>query len=189
MTTQNSDAEWSDGRQAYLAPTLFEYYTATRELEYLERGVAALRAGFAVAPFENYAHTGGGPGNGSVFLCCGDRPGELSSPNWGVLSSAASLEFVRSRGWRDAYVDTTRGHAVGINGCTLRLVAVNTSAHVIALEVATEFVWQAPLELVAVVRQTSSIRWRLAVNGHVPLGPFTPAELREGVKIPPGDLL
>lgn len=88
FTTQNTDAEWSDARQAMVAPTLFAYYRATGEVEYLERGVAALRSGFAVAPFENYAHAGGGDGDPSVFLCCGDKPGELSSPHWGLLSAA-----------------------------------------------------------------------------------------------------
>ena len=51
-TTQNTDAEWSDNRQNYLAVTLLRFYRATHKLEYLERGVAALRSSFAVAPFE-----------------------------------------------------------------------------------------------------------------------------------------
>ena len=59
FTTQNSDAEWSDARQAIIAPTLFAYYSAlaldnqsNAELDnqsnaeqYLQRGVAALRVG------------------------------------------------------------------------------------------------------------------------------------------------
>ena len=54
----------------------YEYYTATHSLEYLERCVAALRASFAVAPFENWAHTGG---------IEGDEPGSLSSFHWGTV--------------------------------------------------------------------------------------------------------
>ena len=58
FTTQNTDAEWSDARQGYVAPILLEYYRATGRSEYLERAVAAARATFAVAPWENWAHTG-----------------------------------------------------------------------------------------------------------------------------------
>ena len=51
FTTQNSDAEWSDARQAIIAPTLFAYYSAlalanqSYAQQYLQRGVAALRVG------------------------------------------------------------------------------------------------------------------------------------------------
>ena len=51
FTTQNTDAEWSDARQAVIAPALFAYYKALAArsqpgaLQYLQRGVAALRVG------------------------------------------------------------------------------------------------------------------------------------------------
>ena len=51
FTTQNTDAEWSDARQAIIAPELFAYYKAlaarnhSDALQYLQRGVAALRVG------------------------------------------------------------------------------------------------------------------------------------------------
>ena len=58
FTTQNTDAEWSDARQSYAAVLLLDYYRETGKVEYLERAVAAARATFAVAPWENWAHTG-----------------------------------------------------------------------------------------------------------------------------------
>ena len=46
--TQNSDAEWSDARQAQFAETYLDYYWATGRQEYLQRGIAACRASFAL---------------------------------------------------------------------------------------------------------------------------------------------
>jgi len=63
FTSQNTDAEWSDARQAHAAEMYFGYYNATGNLDYLERGVVAMRASFAVSPYENWAHTGGSEGD------------------------------------------------------------------------------------------------------------------------------
>lgn len=194
-TTQNTDAEWSDARQAYLAPTLFAYYAATHELSYLERGVAALRSSFAVAPYENYAHTGGGQGDPRVFLCCGDRPGELSSPHWGLMSAAASVELVRALGWRDAFVHVERGHAVGINGCTVSLQHVDAARRQLELRIQSVLRWTQPLELVVAglpaaaaspaspCGSSGEALWTLVINQCSPQGPFTVPQLARGVGV------
>ncbi len=44
----NTDGEWSDARQALFALTLFDAYRTFGEPEYFDRGVAALRAAFAL---------------------------------------------------------------------------------------------------------------------------------------------
>ncbi len=44
----NTDGEWSDARQSLCALVLFEAYQAFAEPEYFHRGVAALRASFAL---------------------------------------------------------------------------------------------------------------------------------------------
>ncbi len=68
FTTQNSDAEWSDARQSQCGNILLDYYRATGKTEYLERGVAALRAQFPISPSENWAHSGyGGKAGVSSF--------------------------------------------------------------------------------------------------------------------------
>ena len=45
---QNTDAEWSDARQAQFAETYLNYYFITKNKEYLERAVHACRASFAL---------------------------------------------------------------------------------------------------------------------------------------------
>jgi hypothetical protein len=45
---QNTDAEWDDARQAQFADTYLQFYRATGDKEYLERGIAACRASFAL---------------------------------------------------------------------------------------------------------------------------------------------
>ena len=53
----NTDGEWNDGRQARFVSTYADYYAATGRLEYLERAIAAARAGFALMDIkENHAN-------------------------------------------------------------------------------------------------------------------------------------
>ena len=54
FATQNTDGEWSDARQCY-ADVFFEYFETTQKREYFDRGVAAMRSTFPVAPYENGA--------------------------------------------------------------------------------------------------------------------------------------
>lgn len=107
-TTQNTDAEWSDARQCYLAALLFDYYKITGRLDYLERAVAAARSGFAVAPWENWAHQGHD-----------DEPGALTGIHWGTGSQMTTVEMM-SGVLGDAYVDVVRKQGVGFNACTLQ---------------------------------------------------------------------
>jgi hypothetical protein len=52
---------------------LLDYYRATGNVEYLERGIAALRAQFPISPSENWAHVGYGAkvGVSSFHWCTG----------------------------------------------------------------------------------------------------------------------
>jgi len=131
----NSDGEWNDARESAFAPTLMNYYTLTGEEEYFERGIAALRASFALmlipehkeiapgnlttmktkdygAEYENYGHLGD------------DRkvPGHISF-DWGSGSAAAAVAYVERR-YGDVYVDIKRGRGFGINGCIVDRVTV-----------------------------------------------------------------
>ena len=99
----NTDAEWSDARQSVFAPLYIEFYEATGDSEYLERGIAAAKASFALACLpehescnpkgyldhplgimpENYGHSGT------------DRPSGRSDTSWGecgALTMAAILK-------------------------------------------------------------------------------------------------
>lgn len=153
FATQNSDAEWSDARQAYCAETYLNYYDATGSSEYLERGVAALRANFAIGRYENWAHLG--------FY---DGPGALSGFNWGLGSAMTSVELVRDR-LGDIFVDAERGTGVGVNGCTLGDLHVADPE--LRVEVYSPFQWHAPATLV--IRGGSQARRRIWVNG-TPVG-------------------
>ncbi len=108
FTTQNTDAEWSDARQCYAAMVLFDYYRETGDFEYLERAVAAARSTFAVAPWENWAHTG-----------YKDEPGALTGFHWGTGSAMTSVEMMAPV-LGDAYIDLRSGRGVGFDECSIR---------------------------------------------------------------------
>ncbi len=112
FTTQNTDAEWSDNRESYAAVLLWDYYKATGNGEYLERAAAAARSTFAVAPWENWAHTG--------YL---DKPGALSGFNWGAGSGMTSIEMMYPA-LGDAFIDLQQKNGVGFNACSLRNLKV-----------------------------------------------------------------
>jgi hypothetical protein len=112
FTTQNTDQEWSDARQSYVATLLTDYYEATGQFEYLERGVAAARSTFAVAPWENWAHTG-----------YADQPGALTGFHWGTGSAMTSVEIM-SPALGDAFIDATAQRGVGFDECTITDVDV-----------------------------------------------------------------
>jgi len=113
FTTQNTDAEWSDARESYAAVVLWDYYKATDDQEYLERAVAAARSTFAVAPWENWAHTG-----------YRDEPGALTGFHWD--QKRYDLNRIMSPVLGDAFIDLRQKNGVGFNACSLRNVSVNT---------------------------------------------------------------
>lgn len=112
FTTQNTDQEWSDARQGYAAMVLADYYQATGTIEYLERAIAAARSTFAVAPWENWAHTG-----------YRDEPGALTGFHWGTGSAMASVEML-SPVLGDALIDVNAKSGAGFDECTIEDVEV-----------------------------------------------------------------
>ena len=108
FTTQNTDAEWSDAREAYAAVLLWHYYQATGSQEYLERAVAAARSTFAVAPWENWAHTG--------YI---DESGALTGFHWGPGSGMTSIEMMYPK-LGDVFIDVAHHTGVGFNACSIR---------------------------------------------------------------------
>lgn len=112
FTTQNTDQEWSDARQSYAAMVLADYYEATGTIEYLERSVAAARSTFAVAPWENWAHTG-----------YRDEPGALTGFHWGTGNAMTSVEML-SPVLGDALIDVNAKSGVGFDQCTIEDVVV-----------------------------------------------------------------
>ena len=123
----NTDAEWSDARQAQFAETNANMFEATGHSEYLERAVAALRASFtlvaapsncSVAPrncrgtdinlefeggsAENYGHSGR------------NARSHQSGFHWGTGSALTSAAIFRER-YGDLFVDFRTGVSIGID--------------------------------------------------------------------------
>ncbi len=134
----NADGEWNDARQSLFAPLYMDYYLATREPEYFERGVAALRASFAMLycpendqvrgqyelkhpmfgpesygfMMENIAHSGPAPADGSAI-------GPFTIFTWGNGAALATAAKIRDL-YGDVYVRPGAGGtatAFGIDGC------------------------------------------------------------------------
>ena len=174
FTTQNTDTEWSDSRQHLCAVLYLQYYFAVspRRPEYLERAVAALRSSFAIAPYENWAHTGGGHN--------GDIPGALSSAvHWGEGSAAASVLFTREQ-LGDLYVYSGKNaHGVCVNGCTMTNLTVKDGSSV-SFHVVSPFTWTGDF---VVVVDGATTALEVVLNGKS-CGTFGVAELKSGVRLP-----
>lgn len=129
---QNTDAEWSDARQAQFAETYLNFFLATGNREYLQRSIAACRASFALmaipenkkisphnyegstfngefigAMAENYGHSG-----------YNERSGQ-SGFHWGTGSALTTAAIFRSR-LGDIYLDEDSKLATGIDGVIVR---------------------------------------------------------------------
>jgi len=167
FTTQNSDAEWSDARQSQFGNVLLDYYRATGRVEYLERGIAALRAQFPVSPSENWAHGGYGGKSG------------ISSFHWGAGSGMAGIEIEEDY-LRDAVVDVASGQGVGVNGLDVTECAVQGSN--IQLRFTSPFPWRRRPVFVF-HRCEPGQQYRLHVNG-AELGVWRSEDLEKGIELP-----
>ena len=172
FTTQNSDAEWSDARQSLAANVILDFYRATGSVEYLERGVAALRAQFPISPSENWAHQGYGGKAG------------VSSFHWGSGSGMAGVEIEEDY-LRDVVVDAAAGRAVGVNGINVTYFVREPPAPVppqtITLQMSSPFRWSRP-PVVVFRGDAPTAGYHLVVNG-VSVGVFNRAELQLGVPL------
>lgn len=131
FTTQNSDAEWSDGRQVIFGPIILNYYRETGKPEYLERGIAAMRAQLNVNPSENFAHQGY-PERGKWCI---------TGFHWGTGSSVSAME-IETGFLGDLFVDVSTRTAVGVNGLDVR--AFKLVDKTVELIVTTPFEWNTP---------------------------------------------
>ena len=174
FTTQNTDAEWSDARQCYGATLLLDYYNTNGRLEYLERAVAAARSTFAVAPWENWAHTG-----------YSDSPGAMSGFHWGTGSAMASVEMMTAQ-FGDAYIDLERAHAVGFNACTIQDLKADDDQIAFALELAEA--WDAGKKLRIRFAGADAEQYRVVINGQT-IGSFPGHTLSDhGIQIEVSEL-
>jgi hypothetical protein len=102
---------WLDeGQRAYESSQDLD--RTTGKIEYLECGVAALRAQFPISPSENWAHSGYGAKAG------------VSSYHWGTGSGMAGFEIEEDY-LGDAIVDVAASRGIGVNGLNLTECVVN----------------------------------------------------------------
>jgi hypothetical protein len=169
---QNTDGEWSDSRQGYFAVTLGKYYELTGKREYLERGVAALRAMFSLfesaespRTAENYAHASY------------DQLAGVTGLHWGTGSSVVSIHLMRQQ-YGDAYVNVREQWGVGIDGCRIPAVRLSGDAiHVTLLDNLSS-----PRSLRVKFDRIKNKRYTLVIN-EATRGTFSAEELRKGIDV------
>jgi hypothetical protein len=167
FTTQNSDAEWSDARQSQFGNLLLDFYRATGKAEYLERGIASLRAQFPVSPSENWAHEGYGAKAG------------VSSFHWGSGSGMAGIE-IEEEFLHDGIVDVASAVAVGVNGLNITRCEIDDGK--IELAIDSPFKWQR--KPVVVFRNIESTALHTLTINDVTLGTYQGADLEKGIAVP-----
>eukprot|EP00658_Telonema_sp_P-2_P048939 TRINITY_DN3721_c0_g3_i2.p1 TRINITY_DN3721_c0_g3~~TRINITY_DN3721_c0_g3_i2.p1 ORF type:complete len:759 (-),score=111.50 TRINITY_DN3721_c0_g3_i2:179-2455(-) len=138
FTSQNSDSEWLDARQSNAAEALLRVGLQAGRVDLLERGAAALRAGFAlvtdqrgvmngVFPVQNLPPSAGRP-----FVPAGLEPENIdhegipqlparSGPDWGEVGAlSAAGTFLKELG--GVYIDIARNMSVGVDGVAVASV-------------------------------------------------------------------
>lgn len=131
---QNTDAEWSDARQAQFAETYLNFYLATGKKEYLQRSIAACRASFALMAIpenkmispQNYEGTSY---NGEFIGAMAENFGHSgynkrsgqSGFHWGTGSALTTAAILKQK-LGDIYVDSQSQTAIGVDGVSVKAV-------------------------------------------------------------------
>ena len=192
FTTQNSDAEWSDARQSQIGNILLDYYRATGKTEYLERGIAALRAQFPVSPYENVAHTGYGSKNVArkrvghlsavppwyTYNRYPEKIRGISSFHWGTGSGMTGIEL-EEEFLRDVVVDMAACRGIGVNGINVTNCQIHDGE--IHLDLNSPFQWKRkPVMVFHFIPEEGN--YRLIINGR-DLGDYSSREMETGISI------
>ncbi len=131
---QNADAELSDARQGLFVRTYMEYYLTTGKKEYMERGIATIRACWAMQLLKEYEEqcpgnlegieTVDGIDKGAVVENYGHSGWDLRVPgyimfDWGVGSSATATAYAKKH-FGDLFVDFKEKIVWGIDGVLVK---------------------------------------------------------------------
>jgi hypothetical protein len=140
---QNTDAEWSDARQAQFAETYLNFYMETRNIQYLQRGIAATRASFALMAIpENKAvsplNYEGSPFNGEFIGAMAENFGHSGSNersgqsgfHWGTGSALTTAAIFRKK-LGDIYLDAHSKTATGIDGIVIEKTEWNDTIRLV----------------------------------------------------------
>jgi hypothetical protein len=125
---QNTDAEWSDARQAQFAETYLSFFLETRNHEYLQRSIAAARASFAlmaipenrsISPQNFRGTTFNGEFTGAMAENFGhsgrnERSGQ-SGFHWGTGSALTTAAILKTR-LGDIFLESISQEVTGVDG-------------------------------------------------------------------------
>ena len=145
---QNTDAEWSDARQAQFAETYLNYFLVTRNQEYLQRSIAACRASFALMAIpenkticpQNYKGTPfngefpGGMAENFGHSGYNERSGQ-SGFHWGTGSALTTAAILKAK-LGDIYIDGLSHQATGIDGVVVRETLWGDTIHLMTRRLA-----------------------------------------------------
>jgi len=169
---QNTDGEWSDSRQGYFAVTLIHYYELTKQREYFERGVAALRAMFSLFESDTSPRTAENYAHGAY-----DQLAGTTGIHWGTGSSVVSIHILR-RQYGDAFINVQQGWGVGIDGCRFGDVSVKGND----IRFSLHDVVSSPRKSLLKFGDLLSDFYRVSMNG-TSLGEFSRKELEDGIEV------
>ncbi|MFX1278983.1 MAG: hypothetical protein ACFFA3_06160 [Promethearchaeota archaeon] len=131
---QNVDAELSDARQGLFVKTYMEYYLQTGKWEYMERGIAALRASWALQILEEYKGICEGNLKGISTMNSDDKgcisenyghngkdariPGYIMF-DWGIGTAMTATAYAKKH-FGDLFIDFKEHFVFGIDGILLK---------------------------------------------------------------------
>lgn len=129
---QNTDGEYNDARQSQFGCTLADLYRVTGNFEYLQRGVAAVRAAFALINtpenVENkiYPEPNFPLGESPENCChCGYKQYNCRTGfDWGEGSALTGAAYLL-RHFGGVYINVKRGHGIGIDGCQVNNLEID----------------------------------------------------------------
>jgi len=136
---QNADAELSDARQGLFVRTYMDYYLLTEKEEYMERGIAALRASWTLQLLKEYEEIC--PGNivgidtvdtidkGTMYENYGHtgtdyrQHGQITF-DWGIGTAAMATAYAKKH-FGDIYIDFNKEFVFGIDGILIKSFEFN----------------------------------------------------------------
>jgi hypothetical protein len=213
MRSQNTDAEWLDARQTVDSEAFVRVGNHSGRQDLMERGVAALRASFALItssrnqainfPVANLPASSGRPFTPEWLEPENvDHEGipqlpSRSGPDWGEVGGLAAAAYILQN-FGGAYVDVARGLCVGIDGVFLNSCSFDAATKTVAFNsvnlLSDEKLPASPwptsfsitLKVVGLPESLAlapSLRFTVVQNNQNTVGTFTAAELSDGVPL------
>ncbi|MBD3193436.1 MAG: hypothetical protein GF317_00155 [Candidatus Lokiarchaeota archaeon] len=159
---QNADAELSDARQALFVRIYMEYYLETGKEEYMERGIAALRASWALQLLSEYQkicpgnlkgiETVDGIDRGCVCENYGHNGTDMRVPgyimfDWGLGTATMATAYTKKH-FGDIFIDFKFNKVWGLDGILIQNVEFTREKVIIRAKILS-----APREIILKTRK------------------------------------